>query len=186
VAIEKASVSSGEDLPDDPQKAVEELYGRESVSVYRTICAIVLDQATAQDLTQETFVRAMRAWERFDRRNPHGWLLRIASNLAISHYRTEKRRRAVPPWRLLDRRNDPGPDQADDKDLVGWLMRPLTPDQRALVVLHYYNQVPRSEIADILGIPIGTVASRLNKAMEIMRQRALVAGDRSASGGTEQ
>ena len=177
VAIEKARVTESGGLPDDPQRAVEELYGTEASSVYRTICAIVLDHATAQDLTQETFVRAMRAWGSFDKRNPHGWLIRIASNLAISHYRTEKRRRAVPPWLLLTRRRDPGPDDADDKDLVGWLMRPLTPEQRALVVLHYYNQVPRSEIADMLGIPIGTVASRLSKAMEIMRQRAVVAAD---------
>lgn len=137
----------------------------------------MLNHATAQDLTQETFVRAMRAWDSFDGVNAHGWLLRIASNLAISHYRTEKRRRAVPPWLLLTRRRDPAPEDTDDKDLVGWLMRPLTPEQRALVVLHYYNQVPRSEIADMLDIPIGTVASRLNKAMEIMRQRAVVTGD---------
>jgi RNA polymerase sigma-70 factor, ECF subfamily len=147
--------------------------------------AIVLNPATAQDLTQETFIRAMRAWDRFDQRNPRGWLLKIASNLAISHYRTEKRRRAVPPWQLIIRRRESAPEEADDKDLVSWLMRPLTPDQRALIVLHYYHQVTRTEIAEMLGIPVGTVASRINKAMMLMRQRAVTTreGDSDPSEG---
>ncbi|HEX4214962.1 MAG TPA: RNA polymerase sigma factor [Candidatus Dormibacteraeota bacterium] len=160
------------------------LYEQESEAVFRTICAIVLDRATAQDLTQEVFIRALRSWDGFDGRNAHGWLLKIGSNLAISHYRSEKRHRAVPPWLLITRRRDQSPEEFDDKDLVSWLMRPLNADQRARVVLHYYNQSPRSDIADMLGIPIGTVGSRLNKAMELMRQRAEVANafpSRSAS-----
>jgi RNA polymerase sigma-70 factor, ECF subfamily len=176
----------GEEFPSDPKDAVECLYDREVETVYRTIRAIVLDPATAQDLTQETFVRVLRAWPRFDKRNPRAWLLRIASNLAISHYRAERRHRAVPPWNLVSRNNDPSPEAADDRDLVSWLMRPLNGDQRALVVLHYYHQVPRAEIAEMLGIPIGTVASRLNKAMTIMRQRAKVAMGRVWQGNADR
>jgi RNA polymerase sigma factor (sigma-70 family) len=180
------SDNKAEEIPSDPTRAVESLYDREAETVYRTVRAIVLDPATAQDLTQETFVRALRAWPRFDKRNPRAWLLRIASNLAISHYRSERRHRAVPPWNLISRNSDPSPEEADDRDLVSWLMRPLNGHQRALVVLHYYHQVPRAEIADMLGIPIGTVASRLNKAMTIMRQRAEVAMDRVWEGNSDR
>jgi RNA polymerase sigma-70 factor, ECF subfamily len=161
------------DLSVEAQRGIEELYNSEAQTIFRTVNAIVLNPATAQDLTQETFVRAMRAWDRFDQRNPRGWLLKIASNLAISHYRTEKRRRAVPPWQLIIRRRETAPEEADDRDLVSWLMRPLNADQRALIVLHYYHQVSRTEIAEMLGIPVGTVASRINKAMTVMRQRAV-------------
>jgi RNA polymerase sigma-70 factor, ECF subfamily len=160
-------------LPEGSHEAIEVLYAQEAESVYKTIRAIVLDHAQAQDLTQETFVRAFKAWDRFDRSNPRAWLLRIATNLAITHYRTEKRRRRVPPWMLLQRSSqDRGPEASEDKDLVSWLMRPLSPDQRALITLHYYQQVPRAEIAELLGIPVGTVASRINKAMQVLRQRA--------------
>ncbi|MBO0705899.1 MAG: RNA polymerase sigma factor [Candidatus Dormibacteraeota bacterium] len=165
-------VQSAAPLPDSAHEAIEVLYAQEAASVYRTICAIVLDRAQAQDLTQETFVRAFKAWDGFDRSNPRAWLLRIATNLAITHYRTEKRRRRVPPWMLLQRSHDRGPEASEDRDLVSWLMRPLSPDQRALITLHYYQQVPRAEIAELLGIPVGTVASRINKAMQVLRQRA--------------
>ena len=159
-------------LPDGAHEAIELLYAREAESISRTIAAIVLDRALAQDLTQETFVRAFQAWDRFDRSNPRAWLLRIATNLAITHYRTEKRRRRVPPWMLLQRSHDRGAEASEDRDLVSWLMRPLSPDQRALITLHYYQQVPRAEIAELLGIPVGTVASRINKAMQLLRRRA--------------
>lgn len=178
MAIEHAAPNPAPtDLPDDPSEAIKVLYPREGEAVYRTIYGIVLDAAQAQDLTQETFVRAYRAWDRFDRTNARAWLLRIATNLAITHYRTEKRRRRVPPWMLLGPAHEPEPTkQSEDRDLLAWLMRPLTPDQRALVTLHYYQQVPRAEIAEQLGIPVGTVASRINKAMTVLRRRAAAIG----------
>ena len=164
-------------LPDDVTEAIRLLYLRYGEAVYRSIYEIVLDAGEAQDLTQETFVRAYRAWNRFDRTNARGWLLRIATNLAITHYRSQRRHRRVPPWMLLTNGGveEPGR-QSEDKDLVAWLMRPLTPQQRALITLHYYQQIPRAEIAAQLGIPIGTVASRINKAMQVLRGRAQAIG----------
>src|SRR2546430_16596019 len=113
----------GAELPGDARGAIKQLYDQEAQTVYRTICAIVLNPAVAQELTQETFLRALRAWSRFDPRNPRAWLIRIASNLAISHYRSEKRRRAVPPWQLLSRRHEPAPAEAEDRDPASWLTR---------------------------------------------------------------
>lgn len=164
-------------LPADAAEAIRLLYPRYGDAVYRTIYRIALDEAEAQDLTQETFVRAYRAWDRFDRTNARSWLLRIATNLAITHYRNQRRRRRVAPWMLLPNGgvDEPG-EQSEDKDLVAWLMRPLTAEQRALIALHYYQQIPRVEIAAQLGIPAGTVASRINKAMQVLRRRAQAIG----------
>jgi RNA polymerase sigma-70 factor (ECF subfamily) len=177
VHIDEAELVPAPALPDDASEAIKLLYSREGEAVYRTIYGIVLDAAEAQDLTQETFVRAYRAWDRFDRVNARAWLLRIGTNLAITHYRTQRRRRRVAPWLLLSGAQSEEPQrQSEDKDLVAWLMRPLTPEQRSLITLHYYQQVPRAEIADQLGIPVGTVASRINKAMQLLRQRAQAIG----------
>jgi RNA polymerase sigma-70 factor (ECF subfamily) len=177
VPIRDAELEPTPTLPDDPAEAIKLLYPEYGEPVYRTIYGIVLDAGEAQDLTQETFVRAYRAWDRFDRTNVRAWLLRIGTNLAISHYRSESRHRRVAPWMLLPEGGvrEPGRD-SEDKDLVAWLMRPLTPEQRALITLHYYQQVPREEIAAQLGIPAGTVASRINRAMQVLRRRAQAIG----------
>lgn len=171
--IDHAGLVPAPRLPDDAAEAIKVLYPREGETVYRTIYGIVLDAAEAQDLTQETFVRAYRAWDRFDRGNVRAWLLRIATNLAITHYRTQRRRRRVAPWMLASGPQSEEPQRkSEDEDLVRWLMRPLSPEQRLLVTLHYYQQIPRAEIAGQLGIPVGTVASRINRAMQVLRQRA--------------
>jgi RNA polymerase sigma factor (sigma-70 family) len=160
------------ELDSDTQAAFAELYGIEYPSVYRTVRGIVLDEAAAQDLTHEAFEKAMRAWNRLpDKANARAWLHRIAVNTAISHWRRQRLARLLPP-RLFTPETAEGYDEVDDKSLVGALMRPLTAQLRAVVVLHYYHQFSRDEIAEMLGVPPGTVASRLAKAMQVMRRYA--------------
>lgn len=156
-----------------------DLYGAEYPSVYRTVRGIVLDEAAAQDLTHEAFEKAMRAWDRLpDKANAKAWLHRIAVNTAISHWRRQKLARLL-PGRLFMPGTGEAYDEVEDKSLVGSVMRPLPPQLRAVVVLHYYHQFSREEIAEMLGIPPGTVASRLAKAMQVMRRYAAVSGDRT-------
>jgi RNA polymerase sigma factor (sigma-70 family) len=69
----------------------------------------------------------------------------------------------VPP----DRRDY---DRAEARDVVGKALAVLSPKLRAAVVLHYYEGLTREEIADVLGVPAGTVASRIAKAVAIMRK----------------
>lgn len=154
----------------DPKTQFRELYDKEYVSVYRAIRGVVLDSAAAEDLTQETFVRAYRARHRYTPTAPPGaWLRRIGINLAISHLRRQKLARFLPARLYVapDRRDY---DRAEARDVVTKALAELSPKLRAAIVLHYYEGLTREEIADVLGVPAGTVASRIAKAVAIMRR----------------
>ncbi len=154
----------------DPVTEFKQLYDLEYLSVYRSIRGVVMDSAAAEDLTQETFVRAYRARHRYTPTAPPGaWLRRIGINLAISHLRRQKLARFLPArlYMAPDRRDY---DRAEARDVVGKAMLALSPKLRAAVVLHYYDGLTREEIAAVLGVPAGTVASRIAKAVAIMRK----------------
>src|SRR5467141_2968885 len=154
----------------DPVSEFKELYQRDYASVYRAIRAVVLDAAAAEDLTQETFVRAFRARHRYKPTAPPGaWLRRIGVNLAISHLRRQKLARFLPA-RLYVAPNRREYDQAEARDVVSKALAVLSPKLRAAIVLHYYEDLTREEIASVLGVPAGTVASRIAKAVAIMRK----------------
>ena len=161
-------MTEGKEL--DPATQFRELYDREYAPVYRAIRAVVLDAAAAEDLTQETFVRAYKARHRYQPTAPPGaWLRRIGVNLAISHLRRQKLARFLPARLYVapDRREY---DQAEARDVVSKALEALSPKLRAAIVLHYYEGLTREEIAGVLGVPAGTVASRIAKAVAIMRK----------------
>jgi len=154
----------------DPKTQFRQLYDQEYNSVFRAIRSVVLETAAAEDLTQETFVRAYRARSRYRPTAPPGaWLRRIGINLAISHLRRQKLARFLPARLYVapDRRDY---DRAEARDVVEKALTALSPKLRAAVVLHYYEGLTREEIAEALGVPAGTVASRIAKAVAIMRK----------------
>jgi RNA polymerase sigma-70 factor (ECF subfamily) len=154
----------------DPATEFRELYDQQYLSVYRSIRGVVMDSAAAEDLTQETFVRAYRARHRYTPTAPPGaWLRRIGVNLAISHLRRQKLARFLPA-RLYTPPHTREYDQAEARDVVGKALTALSPKLRAAIVLHYYDGLTREEIASVLGVPAGTVASRIAKAVAIMRK----------------
>ncbi len=154
----------------DPATQFRELYEREYASVYRSIRGVVLEPAAAEDLTQETFVRAYRARHRYTPTAPPGaWLRRIGINLAISHLRRQKLARFL-PGRMYETPHQREYDQAEARDVVTKALTSLSPKLRAAVILHYYDGLTRDEIAIVLGVPAGTVASRIAKAVAIMRR----------------
>ncbi|HVD01715.1 MAG TPA: RNA polymerase sigma factor [Candidatus Dormibacteraeota bacterium] len=154
----------------DPASQFRELYEREYRAVYRTIRAMVFDSTLAEDLSQETFVRAYRSRDRYRPTGPVGaWLHRIAVNVTISHLRREKLSRLLAP-KLLMGPGSGGYERVEAKTLLERGLARLSPRVRAAVVLHYYHGYTRDEVARILGIPSGTVASRIAKAMALMRQ----------------
>jgi RNA polymerase sigma-70 factor (ECF subfamily) len=154
----------------DPKTQFRQLYDQEYTPVYRAIRGVVLDSAAAEDLTQETFVRAYRARNRYEPTAPPGaWLRRIGVNLAISYLRRQKLARFLPARLYVapDRREY---DRAEARNVVEKALAALSPKLRAAVVLHYYEGLTREEIAEVLGVPAGTVASRIAKAVAIMRR----------------
>jgi RNA polymerase sigma-70 factor (ECF subfamily) len=150
--------------------AMEELFRRHWASAHRAAYLMIHDAAAAGDIAQEAFLAAVRALERFDRRRPFGpWLHRIVVNRAIDYGRAREVRREVPaeavaePACLSAGRSGEGPSE----DVMAALAR-LDPDQRAVIVMRHLLGYTPGEIARALGLPRGTVNSRLRRGLDAL------------------
>ena len=136
-------------------------------AIYRVSFAIIGEEADARDSTQETFVTA---WRRIrDLRDPErfdAWLQRIAVNAARMTVRARARRRVreIPSGDVaaLAAAADRANPERTDPDLLGAALGRLPVDQRTILVLHHLEGHGVAEIAEVLGIPVGTVKSRLH------------------------
>ncbi len=158
--------------------AFDELMKRYAASVYKVTYSLTRNHADADDLSQETFIRAYRAIARFDEHYQfYTWLRRIAVNLCFNYLKRAKKFRFVPlPESDGEAESvdiaDPNPSAADSglrRDLDAALTQ-LPPDQRAVFVLRVDEEMSYDEISKALHIPVGTVMSRLNRAREKLRE----------------
>lgn len=139
--------------------------------VYATALRIVRSHAVADDVAQEAFVRAWRSLESFDLSRPFGpWVCRIAANLALNHVRSPRAREQELPARQEPAPCADGPlGQLLDAEAARALdaaVAELPVEQRAVFVLRAVEELSYVEIAAALGIPTGTVMSRLSRARE--------------------
>jgi RNA polymerase sigma-70 factor (ECF subfamily) len=149
------------------EEALERLFRRHWPRAHRAAYLIVRDAAAAEDIAQEAFLSAVRSLDRFDRRRPFGpWLHRIVVNRAIDWARARSLRAEVTSEaepaasRALDAAANPYSDET-----FGALAA-LSPEHRAVVVLRYLLEYTPGEIASTLGLPRGTVNSRLRRALD--------------------
>jgi RNA polymerase sigma-70 factor (ECF subfamily) len=135
----------------------------------------------AEDLTQDIFLKIFKALHTFDRRaNFQTWLISISRNLCIDHYRSVRKEREtmardVDASQLTPVSRERGPhsqlEQTDLKNLVRLALAELPPALRQAVVLRDLQEFSYQEIADQLGLPEGTVKSRINRGrLELARQ----------------
>ena len=131
---------------------------------------IVRDAELARDVVQDTLLQAwrdlpgLRDPDRFD-----AWLYRLLTHAAIDEARRRRRRVVEVDLIPIDA---PTPDSSmglADRDEIARAFGRLAPEQRAVIVLFYYLDVPLPEAAASLGVPVGTVKSRLHRAVESMR-----------------
>lgn len=135
--------------------------------------SLVYDAAGADDLLQTTLERALAHWHQFDqRREMLVWLLSIAHNAHLDQRRRDARLSIVEPAELHQRQDqqqaDPGADIGLRLDLMAALAR-LSADQREVLLLVSVEQFSYAECAEALGIPIGTVMSRVSRARVALR-----------------
>jgi RNA polymerase sigma-70 factor (ECF subfamily) len=149
--------------------AMEELFRLHWPRAHRAAWLVVHDAAAAEDVAQEAFLAAVRALERFDRRRPFGpWLHRIVVNRAIDYARARDVRREVPADAVAEAAAPAGAcHDAPSGELLGALAL-LAPEQRAVIVLRHLLGYTPGEIAAILGLPRGTVNSRLRRGLDAL------------------
>jgi RNA polymerase sigma-70 factor (ECF subfamily) len=150
--------------------AYSELARASIVPLYAIARLILRDGERAKDAAQEALVAAwrdlpsLREPERFE-----PWLRRLLVRACYREARRGQRRRVIESQvAALEAIGDPALDVADRDQLARGFER-LTPEQRTLIVLHYYVGLPIAETADVLGIPAGTVKSRLHRATQRLR-----------------
>jgi RNA polymerase sigma-70 factor, ECF subfamily len=152
-------------------EAFSELTRLSIAKLYAVARLILRDKERAEDATQEALVAAWRGLptlrdpDRFD-----AWMRRLLVHACYREAAQSRRRHSVESSvRPLARSGpDPGTALADQDELERGFAR-LSPQQRALIVLHYYQGLPLQETAEVLGIPVGTVKSRISRATQQMR-----------------
>jgi RNA polymerase sigma-70 factor, ECF subfamily len=161
---------------DDGVRAVYAAHGPE---LYRFAMRSLGDRGLAEEAVQETFVRAWRAAERFDEGlgSLRTWLFAIVRNVVIDLSRSRAVRPRLPAG--VPATDDPATDdgvfvdEAFERVLTAWqveeALRMLTEEHRAALVEVHYKGRTYSEVAVSLGVPVGTVKSRVYYALKAMR-----------------
>src|SRR6058998_2720118 len=150
---------------------LEALFRHHWPRAYRAAYLVVHDSAAAEDIAQEAFLAAVRSLDRFDRRRPFGpWLHRIVVNRAIDWSRARALRRESGDAALEAVAAAPAPDNPHSRSLAAALAE-LSPEHRAVIVLRHLLEYTPGEIADALGLPRGTVNSRLRRGLDELAGR---------------
>jgi len=169
--------------------AFEAIFERYTETIRRHLARLVENDAVAQDLVQETFLRVWTRAEQWDGRGSFaGWLYRIATNLAFNYLRSMRRRREqplevlaaedeaeqdyLPAW-MMD--PSPGPDAAfesiEQREQFRHLVQGLPEDKREVLHLVHEMEMSIQAAAEELGIPEGTAKSRLHYAKKRLAQQ---------------
>lgn len=170
--------------------ALEKLYDRYGQPVYSLALRIVRDPETAEELTQEVFVRLWRYAATYDpaRGRFSGWLLGIAHNLSLNEVRRWQSRpqKADLPGDDDDERPYDLVDESADSAEAAWLnirretiigaLKQLPEAQQRAIELAFFGGYTHLEIANMLGDPLGTIKSRIRIGMQRLKQLLVAQG----------
>jgi RNA polymerase sigma factor (sigma-70 family) len=149
------------------------LFARHWTRVWQAAYAVLGDRAAADDAAQRAVERAIRGLDTFRTDGSFGaWIRRIAVNQAIDMVR-----RRPPETALHD--EAAAPDRYDEileRDTLVAAVARLDEDRRIAVAMRYWLDMTQAEIADALGVPVGTVSSRLSRALADLREHLEVSG----------
>ena len=176
VLVDMLAISHGarDELIDDADATIRQLYACHGRSLRRYVERFCLDWASADDIVQETFIRAWRHLPQLSSgdRPVRPWLFKVARNLLIDADRAARSRPIavqVPP--VEDGRDDTGLNRILDQQLMADALQQLSPAHRTVLVETFYRGRPLAKLARQLGIPDSTARSRLHYALQALRRQ---------------
>jgi len=167
-------------IDDLRQRAFEQYVLPEVDVLYRVGLSITRNPADAEDLVQDTLLRAYRAVERFDGRHPRAWLLTILRNAQLNRVRRRRPELLSDPDETMPKVADTATDGGSAETAVMEQTFESAVEQaffglgdrfREVVEMVDLNGLSYQETADALGVPVGTVMSRLHRARKRMRKQ---------------
>ena len=155
--------------PDHAAPTYDEYVAARWTALYRTAYLLSGNHADAEDLAQTTLVKAYLSWSKVTTAaSPDAYVRRILTNAFVSSRRPLR----VTRERLVDRTPDlEAPPTSDDRLVLWPHVSALSPRQRAVIVLRYYEDLSEQQIADALGCSPGTVKSTASDALKVLRSR---------------
>jgi RNA polymerase sigma-70 factor (ECF subfamily) len=162
----------GGELPGDPDAAIRQLYSHYASALHAYVEQFCPDRASADDIVQETFIRAWRHLPQLsaDDRPVRPWLYRVARNLLTDANRAARARPVSAPEPPTEIGTDSGLDEVLDRQLVSAALAHLSPAHQSVLVETFYRGGTMAAVARELGIPHGTARSRLHYALDALRQ----------------
>lgn len=165
------------EVADGSRAAFAEVYDRISSRVMGLVTRLLRDRAQSEEVTQEVFLEIWQSASKFDQNRGSGmaWVLTMAHRRAVDRIRSAQKsheRDVRIGIRDIEREFDGVAESVEirvENERVKGAMSRLTPLQREAVVLAYYGGYSHSEMAQILGIPLGTVKTRLRDGMIRLR-----------------
>ena len=149
------------------QRAVPLLLERYRKALFAFLYRITVNQADAEDLFQETWMRVVRYGRTFDPQKKFStWLFQIAVNCTRDFFKQKS------PETALENEISVDMDLRgmENQEMVEQIMRKMPLPYREILALRYFHDMKEKEIADLLGIPLGTVKSRLHKTLAHLRE----------------
>ena len=155
---------------DEQQEAFTRWARGRQLALLRTAVLLTGDHHRAEDLVQEALTKVAARWPRLRDQNPEAYARQVLVRDNISWWRKHRRE-------LVDADPDPGADvgaegRADRRMALDQALAALTPRQRAVVVLRYFDDLPEREAAEVLGVSVGTVKSQTSLALRRLREAA--------------
>ena len=155
-------------------EAYGDLVARHQTSVFNVCYRILHNRADAEDLAQETFIRALDRLHIFDlEREFSPWIRRVAANLCLNHIESHKSTAPLDEERDEDKAQSPG-EQVEVKERseqIRSALASLPPHYRLVVELRHYQELSYDEIASELNIPLSDVKSHLFRARKLLAEK---------------
>lgn len=149
----------------------QDIYEQYFEKIYKTIFYIVRDRELAKDATQETFIKAFKSIKSL--KNPtkiESWIISIATRTAIDFYNKRKKRNQIVQSYKEKMTLTPEMENQDFGDFDQYL-NDITPEQKQVLALKYFDNLSEKEIASRLKIKLGTVKSRLSRAKKKLLEK---------------